>query len=384
MDFYHSLVPFGVFEDVSNLDHYKAVPATTVVVLTDIRGSTKAIERGKYREVNTIGASCIAAVRNSLGRKDIAYIFGGDGATFVIDEQDREKAIQALLGVGAMARKNFGLELRIGAIPIADIRAQGADIFVGKYELVKGQSLAVFRGGGLSLADLLVKKDSKYLRQDSIVTAPPDLTGLSCRWEPLKSLNGHMLSLIVQGRDREDFNLYQFVISNIQTILGADLGTLNPVQVKNMKLKWVPRSGAIEAGLNGMNSFYLWSRLKVFMASAFVKLLVATNIPLGTFRGDRYVRETSSHADYKKFDDMLRMVLDCSVENGNLVLEFLESLRSQNKIFYGYQKSETALMTCLVFSSVDDHVHFVDGADGGYALAAQVMKAQMAAARSDT
>jgi hypothetical protein len=35
-------------------------------------------------------------------------------------------------------------------------------------------------------------------------------------------------------------------------------------------------------------------------------------------------------------------------------------------------------MTCLVFSLEESrHVHFVDGADGGYALAALQLKAQL-------
>ena len=44
------------------------------------------------------------------------------------------------------------------------------------------------------------------------------------------------------------------------------------------------------------------------------------------------------------------------------------------------------MMTCLVFSLEQSrHVHFIDGADGGYALAALQLKAQLqalAAARS--
>lgn len=37
-------------------------------------------------------------------------------------------------------------------------------------------------------------------------------------------------------------------------------------------------------------------------------------------------------------------------------------------------------MTCLIFDYDRDHFHFVDAADGGYALAAKQMKAQMAEA----
>jgi hypothetical protein len=34
-------------------------------------------------------------------------------------------------------------------------------------------------------------------------------------------------------------------------------------------------------------------------------------------------------------------------------------------------------MTCYVRAYAADHVHFVDGADGGYALAAKQLKAQL-------
>ncbi|HBU76611.1 MAG TPA: hypothetical protein DEF18_00775 [Muricauda sp.] len=35
-------------------------------------------------------------------------------------------------------------------------------------------------------------------------------------------------------------------------------------------------------------------------------------------------------------------------------------------------------MTCMVFDRKDRHLHFVDGASGGYALAAKQMKGQLA------
>jgi hypothetical protein len=47
-------------------------------------------------------------------------------------------------------------------------------------------------------------------------------------------------------------------------------------------------------------------------------------------------------------------------------------------LFYGIQISDSALMTCMVFDRKDRHLHFVDGASGGYALAAKQMKSQLA------
>jgi hypothetical protein len=44
---------------------------------------------------------------------------------------------------------------------------------------------------------------------------------------------------------------------------------------------------------------------------------------------------------------------------------------------YGLHISDRALMTCLVFERNGRQVHFVDGADGGYALAAKEMKQKL-------
>ncbi len=42
---------------------------------------------------------------------------------------------------------------------------------------------------------------------------------------------------------------------------------------------------------------------------------------------------------------------------------------------YGVAEQDAALMTCIVPSAMrDDHMHFLDGAGGGYALAAQSIK----------
>jgi len=228
----------------------------------------------------------------------------------------------------------------------------------------------------LALADFLVKESAQYCIEAGDNDGSPDLAGLSCRWDPLKSQNGVMLSLLVQGQDPNDMEIYSAVILQIQKAVGVSLGSLNPVQVTNMNLRWVPPSGTLEATTKSLRLFYPVIRLKIFLISLFVKFLVVTNIPAGKFRGDRYMRETSANADYKKFDDMLRLVLDCTNKQAEEIIAYLEQLRLSEKIFYGFQKSTSALMTCLVFSSDKDHVHFVDGADGGYALAAKVLKAQ--------
>jgi hypothetical protein len=94
-----------------------------------------------------------------------------------------------------------------------------------------------------------------------------------------------------------------------------------------------------------------------------------------------YAQSIPAHSDYRKFDDTLRMVVDCSPAQVGVMRVFLEELRQSGALFYGLHEASGSLITCFVRGTdAAQHVHFVDGDDGGYALAAKALKAQMAAA----
>jgi hypothetical protein len=58
----------------------------------------------------------------------------------------------------------------------------------------------------------------------------------------------------------------------------------------------------------------------------------------------------------------------------------LERARVEGVADHGLHRQAAALMTCFVPSPLaHDHVHFVDGAGGGYAKAAEMLKRQAAA-----
>jgi hypothetical protein len=74
-------------------------------------------------------------------------------------------------------------------------------------------------------------------------------------------------------------------------------------------------------------------------------------------------------------------VLDCSSEQITRIQALLEELHRSGIIYYGLHISDYAIMTCLVGSiSEGDHIHFIDGGDGGYSLAAMSLKQQISAA----
>jgi len=107
-------------------------------------------------------------------------------------------------------------------------------------------------------------------------------------------------------------------------------------------------------------------------------LVFRWNVPPLFFDAKHYAGAMADHSDFRKFDDVLRFVLDCSLEQIETIKKCLEGLRAEAGICYGTHESDTALMTCFVYDASDGgHIHFIDGGDGGYAMAAKPFKAQL-------
>ena len=159
--FYENIAHFSNFNDFTDDNLFHTVPENWNVVITDIKGSTIAIKAGRYKDVNQVGAAAIAIVKNKLKTFEFPYVFGGDGASMIIHDDDITAVIQELKKLKSLARLKFDIELRVGIIPISELREKNIEINVGKYEITPGKSVAVFKGGGLSKADHMIKKFPK-------------------------------------------------------------------------------------------------------------------------------------------------------------------------------------------------------------------------------
>ena len=99
----------------------------------------------------------------------------------------------------------------------------------------------------------------------------------------------------------------------------------------------------------------------------------------GGFDPARYSAAVVANADFRKFDGMLRTVLDVSVEEADRLEAWLEEAYREGRLTYGLHRDRQALMTCLVFNlEASEHVHFIDAAGGGFARAAEGFKARAA------
>lgn len=383
--FYADLAPFDRFDDFTDFSAYAPLPEDWVVLAADVVNSTGAIEAGRYKQVNMAGAASITAVLNVAGELELPYVFGGDGGTLAVPGALADRAAKALRAFSAACPQIFGLDLRIGAIPIAELRARGTDVSLRKFLLSPGNHLALFAGGGLELADRLLKdksRDNPWLLPPPGADDAPDLTGLSCRWEPLKPRKGKMLTLMIrttarQKPDAPDPGMSE-VLKRLSALLQGNLQDAAPASRFSMRFVWPPKGLQLEArataGRGSLPSRYL----AVLLSSLIQWFCERFDMTAGPYDAPRYRRELRANTDFRKYDGMLRCVLDVSTDEANAIVDYLESEYSAGRLVYGHRLAESALMTCLVFDlAKSTHIHFIDGADGGFALAAKDFKTRL-------
>lgn len=386
-DFYRDLAPVASFEDVADVAHYQSVPDDWVIVLGDIEGSTEHVDAGRYKSVNMVGAAVISAVLNALPDLDIPFVFGGDGAALVVPPTEAAAARTALAQLKSHARQMFDLELRVGTVSVAAVRVVGFDVRVMKLELGQGNALAMFSGGGIAAASAWLGQASRedpMLIPESEDATPPDLEGLSCRWEPLDSRRGVILSLIAcarqPGETAERAHVAR-VTAALGDILGEDIAAAAPISSEQLKFNWPPAGLSLEARATAGGKSQLRRRSEILAQSLLQYVCERFDTRIGYYDAPAYREEMVRYTDFQKYDDMLHLVLDVTMDQAARIDMFMRAEHSAGRLYYGAHHARAALMTCLVFSLEHSrHIHFIDGAEGGFTLAARDLKRQIAEA----
>jgi hypothetical protein len=384
LQFYENIKPITDFNEVMNLNYYHNCPEDWLMILTDIQGSTKAIEDGRQKDVNLIGASAIAAVQNVIGSRQIPFAFGGDGATFVVPPEFEKELRTELLKLKNHSQVNFELELRVCIIPVRVLIEKKANVLMSKYSLADKNHIALFLGSGFQLAEQILKTPhSEYeltLPANTEVTAAPNLTNLSCRWDQIPTKYGVIASVLIMSRNSEkSIDTYKAVLSDIEKYVR--LVRYNPVADRKLTPIHFIKQLFYEKK-NNMDRPAIYRLLRLVVNYIFVtySALTGKNL-LKKVEVIEYINDTFVNSDYKKIDGILKMVIDCTVEEKDNLLSVLKKYHDEGRIFYGVHLSDSSLMTCVVHDMKDNqHIHFIDGNNGGYAFAAKELKAQMKSA----
>ena len=383
--FYAALPVAADFDAALEADRYVPLPDDWVLGLADVVTSTQALDAGRYKAVNTAGAAVISAVSNALGTMDFPFVFTGDGASFALAPGDAAAGTEALAATVAWVGSELGLALRGAVVRVAAVRAAGVDLRVTRVAASRDVAYAMFAGGGRDWAEREMKAGRL-----SLPPAPPgsrpDLSGLTCRFRPIAATNGTVLSVIVKppaGTPSAAVHAgFVLACADVLRLAGAAPRGGHPVPVGGPQHRWPPGGLDIEARLHRRRDRSLTgSRFRIALRSMVDTAFLRAGLRVGAFVPALYRRQLVENSDFRKFDDGLMMTIDCSPATAAAIEARLLDAEAAGDARHGLHQQSEALVTCIVPSAGrPDHVHFVDGAAGGYAMAAAALKRKEAGA----
>lgn len=351
---------------------YRPLPQDWLIGSADVVASTKAIRENRYKAVNMAGAAVIASVSNALGR-DFPFVFGGDGASFAVPPQWADTARDALAATLCWTQEELDLQLRGAMVPVSSVRENGVDVRIARFAPSESVAYAMFTGGGLAWAEAAMKQ-GRFAVKVADAGTRPDLTGLSCRFEEMPSQYGLILALLVvpaEGARPQDFRR---VVDDI-VLLAEEQGHA-PVPAGAPDFGWPPAGVELEAHVGRRPGESLAvRRAGVLFRTLFYFLVLRLRLRVGKFVPAVYMKQVVQNSDFRKYDDALRMIVDCSPELADEIERRCMAAARAGIVRFGTHRQKAAMMTCFTPSPTQaNHMHFVDGASGGYALAALAMK----------
>lgn len=366
-------IPLAELLEESHL--FFRVPADWSVVITDVKNSTGWIRDGKHETVNLVATGSIIAVLNIAFKQQVQlpYFFGGDGATFLVPPLLKKEILCALEIHREQTRENFGFHLRVGAVPVSSLYDAGAGLSLTKLRVSPLFVIPVVLGDGLSEAERLIKGDGYRLDLEKSGAYELDLSGMQCRWDKIKPPENlqEIVSLIVTSTSTElQGKAFGRVIRLVDRIYGQP-ATRRPITVTRLRLRATLGQLLLEmrTRFGGRNLLYLLrTRLTTLLGPLYFK----------TKWGRRYLDNVVAMSDTLVMDGRINTVISGSSTQREALTQALDQLEHEGLIHYGIWVSAESVISCYVKNMNDNHVHFVDGAGGGYTQAATELKKKVA------
>lgn len=356
-------------------DHlFYQVPESWHVVITDIRNSTNAVAGGMHETVNLIATGSIVSVLNIAFKAGITvpFFFGGDGATFILPPVIADASMRAL----AVFRKNtsdsFGLDLRIGIVAVSEIYAKGFELKLSKLRVSGVFSIPVVLGDGLYCAEKQIKSEHYRFDYEPSSDDTLDLSGMQCRWDKIDppETNQEVVTLLVCApAGKQQAALFARVMGHVDGIYGP-FPRRQPISVprliwkttfKKMEMEMLVRKGRINV-LGLVASWIAWLGGYVYFR---------------TSRGRSYLNSLVEMSDTLVIDGKINTVITGNPQQRQELQKALDEMEASREIFYGLHVSGESVMSCYVHDLKDGHIHFVDGAEGGYTKAAGMLKKKL-------
>jgi hypothetical protein len=378
--FYTDLPPntVGVAVLMGEPGRFAAVPPDWHVVLTDVKGSTRALDDGQHHVVNLVATGSIVAALNIARAADIRvpFFFGGDGATLIVPGSLVNPVLQALNRHSDNTRRNFGLDLRVGAVPVADIHAAGHALLVAKAKMSEDYTIPVVLGEGLQHAERVVKGEDFMPTAPQAEEAALNLDGMQCRWDSIKPPGDaqEVVCLLVTFADpARQPALCRDVLRALDEIFGPPQAR-SPVSIERLRLK--PTFGRVLREVRAR----LGRADPVDVALTWARTVVGYAYLRWVKHGRVYLDGVTRLSDTLMIDGRISTVMAGTRAQRERLVAVLDAMEAAGSLRYGMQVCAESVMSCYVRDRRNDHIHFVDGMGGGYTRAATMLKAKLARA----
>ncbi|MNK50526.1 hypothetical protein D3C87_694040 [compost metagenome] len=350
---------------------FKPVPADWQVIITDIKNSTAAVKAGQHENVNLIATGSIVAVLNIAFKANILipFFFGGDGATFIVPPDMVSEVMKSLLKYRENTLKGFDLDLRAGIMAVDEIYEAGHHLQISRYSSSETFSIPIVLGDGLAHAEQLIKGENYLLATQDVAANDIDLSGMQCRWdkiEPPENSEEVVTLIVVAQQCEHQAEVFSKVVQHLDEIYGAP-EKRQPISVPKLIFKTSFNS-------LGKELKHRFGKVRIFEFIKSWAINMFSYIYLRTASGKKYLKQLVEMSDTLVIDGRINTVITGTAQQRLALQDELNKLEQDNSILYGLYVSGESIMSCYVRDLEDEHIHFVDGAEGGYTNAAGVLK----------
>ncbi|MDX1272584.1 DUF3095 family protein [Bizionia paragorgiae] len=359
-------------ELLSQMEVFQRIPKDWYIVVTDIKGSTAAVESGYSELVNLIASGSIIAALNIASKYeiDIPFFFGGDGATLLVPSLLLGETMEALSLHKENIKKEFAINLRVGNRSVSYVYENNQELKIAKARVNTLHTIPIVLGNGLHFAENAIKSNDKELSVADPSKASLDLNGMECRWNkiPPPENSNEVVTLLVDALiESEQASVFQNVLEKTDELYGS-LTHRNPISIPKLKLNFDYKR--IKTELKASNQkLGIINFLKVWVMGVIGKYYYLPNS-----KGKAYLNELIQLSDILVIDGRINMVISGTTKQRQLLIDYLDRLEKDKRIIYGIHVSNESIMSCYVRDRNAKHIHFVDGGSSGYTRAAKVLK----------
>jgi hypothetical protein len=320
---------FKAAELFNNPERFIDVPEDWYVLCTDVESSTSFYLEGRWSVVNKLAAAGIDVVlRASIDKGlEIPYVYGGDGILACFPPVMLKEITYELAQLYRYGHAVCGANLRIGIVPVKDVRRAGYQFRVSRVGSTGTISHSLFDDSAFAWIDSVIKSETTY-----------------------------SLTAMLYDVDLSRLKYDQYILPVWQKIEKVYEGE------EYLAMIIVPREGST-------NRLELYQSITNHIYSCTPRFF--DEHPIVELEKDDIFT-----LDFFKTDGSLKIIVSGRKPNLNSIIEYLARLENEGQIYFGHTTSKYSVITYVIKESNDYMAGLLDLEDGGYVVAAQNMKAK--------